>query len=301
MPKVNVGSVELCYEAHGDPAGIPTLLIMGLGMQLVAWDEEFVQLLVDRGHYVIRFDNRDVGESTQFGHLPPPNVMEALSAVTTGQTYEATYSLQDMAHDIVGLFDKLGLQSAHVIGVSMGGMIAQVLSLAAPERVRSLTSIMSTTGDRGLPPPDPQAMGALMSIMGAGGGPPSLESAIGALRALSSPGYPFDTERLTRRLFLSMQRGFSPTGVGRQFIAVLTSPPRGETLKQLRVPTLVIHGESDPLIPPACGHATANAIPGAKLMLVPGMGHDLPQPLFSTLATAIIEHTAAADLTRSQN
>jgi pimeloyl-ACP methyl ester carboxylesterase len=301
MPKVNVGSVEICYETHGDPAGVPTLLTMGLGMQLIAWDDDFVQLLVDRGHYVIRYDHRDVGESTHLSHLPPPKVMDALMAVSSGQPLETDYSLADMAQDAWGLLEKLGIQSAHLVGVSMGGMISQLMALAAPERTRSLTSIMSTTNERNLPPPQPQALQALMGLMGSGGAPPKLESALETLRVMSSPAFPFNEERLTQRLRRSMQRGFSAAGVGRQFIALVSTPGRGEALRALQVPTLVIHGEDDPLVPLAAGQATAEAIPGAKLLTIAGMGHDLPQPLFETVVNAIVEHAAAANQRHAKN
>ena len=295
MPKTSVGSVEICYETHGDAGGVPLLLIMGLASQLVAWDDDFVQLLVDHGYYVIRYDNRDVGQSTHMSHLPAQNIMQSIMLATSGQPVDAPYSLVDMAHDALGLLDALKLDSVHVVGVSMGGMIAQCIALLAPQRVRSLTSIMSTTNDRGLPPPEPRAMAALAMVTSGEAGPNRLQLAVSAMAALSGEGYPCDEQRMAKRLKLSLERGFSPAGVARQFLAILTATGRGESLRSLKIPTLVIHGESDPLVPTASGRATAAAIPGAKLITIPGMGHDLPVPLFSTITSAISEHVDAVE------
>lgn len=294
MPKARVFELELAYDTHGDAALPPVLLIMGLGAQLVAWDDDFIELLLRRGLYVIRFDNRDVGESTHLDHLAQIPFLDAMMRLGAGESVPAPYSLSDMAGDTLGLLDALQLRSAHVVGLSMGGMIAQELALLAPDRVRSLTSIMSTTNDPGLPQPAPQAIQAILTLMGSTG-PGTMEQAIAAMRSLASPGYPFDEDRMARRLRLSNARGFSPTGMARQFLAIVTARGRGEALQTLRIPTLVIHGEADLLVPPAAGRATAEAIPAAKLLMVPGMGHDVPSALFSTLATAITEHILAAE------
>lgn len=294
MPKIPVGNVEIFYDTHGDPSGVPLLLIMGLGAQMIMWDDEFVAMLVRHGHYVIRFDNRDVGESSHLNHLPSTPMLEAAMAAVSGQAVSAPYSLDDMAGDALGLLDALGIQSAHVVGVSMGGMISQVLALRAPERVRSLTSIMSTTNDRSLPMGDPEAMRSLISLM-SGGGVTSIEQALAAYRTIASPGYELDVERVQRRFMQSVMRGFSPHGVARQFLAVLSTPGRGQALSALRMPTLVVHGEADPLVPPAAGRATAEAIPNARLLMIPGMGHDLPPPLFESIAKTIAEHAAGAE------
>lgn len=294
MPKIPVGNVELFYDTHGDPSGVPVLLIMGLGAQMIMWDEEFIGHLVGRGHYVIRFDNRDTGESSHLNHLPSTPMLEAAMAAMTGQQVAAPYSLDDMAGDALGLLDALGIRAAHVVGVSMGGMISQVLALRAPERVRSLTSVMSSTNDRSLPMGEPAALQSLVALM-SGGGVTSPEQAIDAYKVIASPGYAFDRDRVLRRFMQSVMRGFSPAGVARQFLAILTTPERGKLLGSLRIPTLVVHGEQDPLIPPAAGQATAAAIPGARLVMMPGMGHDIPQQLYERIAHEIADHAAGAD------
>jgi pimeloyl-ACP methyl ester carboxylesterase len=295
MPKTRVGDLELAYETHGDPSGGPILLIMGLGVQLVGWEQEFIDLLVARGHHVIRFDNRDVGQSTHLRHLSSSTVMEAVMRAMTGQPVEAPYALSDMADDAFGLLNALGIESAHLVGVSMGGMIAQMMALRTPGRVRSLTSIMSTTGERSLPPPKTEAMQSLVMLLSSDRDAANIDEAVEAFRALSSPGFPYDVERMRRRLRAQVERGFSAAGVARQFLAILTAPSRAEALRSLAVPTLVIHGEGDPLIPLAAGQATAAAIQGARLWTVPGMGHDMPAALFDPLATAIADHAASAE------
>jgi pimeloyl-ACP methyl ester carboxylesterase len=295
MPKTRVGTIELCYETTGDPSGSPVLLIMGLGAQLIFWDDELVQRLADRGHYVIRFDNRDAGQSTHLSQRSTLSMLEAVMHIASGQKLTPPYSLDDMADDAVGLLDALGVSSAHVVGVSMGGMIAQIMSLRSPSRVRSLTSIMSTTNDRHLPGPKPEVMQALMSLMSGSGVGNSVDNAVNAFRTLASPGFPFDEQRIERRIKLSAERGFTPAGVARQFLAVLSTPGRGQSLRALKAPTLVIHGDGDPLIPPAAGQATADAVPGARLWMVPGMGHDIPTPLLTSVADAIADHAAQAE------
>jgi pimeloyl-ACP methyl ester carboxylesterase len=293
MPKTRVGDLELAYETKGDPAGSPLLLIMGLGAQLVVWDEDFITRLAARGHYVIYYDNRDVGESTHLDHLPATSMATVMMQLATDQPVEAPYSLNDLADDALGLLTALGVKSAHVVGLSMGGMVAQILALRAPERVRSLTSIMSTTNDRGLPPPEPHAAQALMTLFSST--VREVSQALELYRVLAGPHFPFDEQRILLRLMRSVQRGFSAAGVARQFLAITAAPGRGEALRAVRVPALVIHGDKDPLIPPAAGTATAAAIPNARLWLVPGMGHDVPPELFEPIATAIADHAAAAE------
>jgi pimeloyl-ACP methyl ester carboxylesterase len=265
---------------------VPLLLVMGLGCQLVFWDEPFLDLLVARGFYVIRFDNRDVGQSTVLDHLPSPTMAQ----LGSGEPVLPAYSLADMAADSLGLLDGLGIESAHVLGVSMGGMIAQLIAVRAPQRVRSLVSIMSTTNDRDLPGPTPEGIQALLSLLsGQLDSADPIGAAIAAYRRLAGSGFPFNEARILRRLMAAVQRGFSPTGVARQFLAVLTAEGRREALRELNVPTLVIHGADDPLVPLAAGRATAEAIPNAKLWVIPGMGHDLPEPMFAPVADAVAE------------
>jgi pimeloyl-ACP methyl ester carboxylesterase len=279
--RTTVHGIDIEYEVFG--TGRPLLLIMGLGMQMVAWDEEFIELLVAEGHQVVRFDNRDIGLSTHVDR--PADLMAALA----GDPSAAPYTLEDMAVDTAGLMDTLGWASAHVAGVSMGGMIAQTLAITAPERVRSLTSIMSTPATA-LAPATDAAMTALM-------GPPArnrdeaIQRALEVFQVIGSPGYPSEPDRIAYVAGLSYDRGYDPAGSTRQLIAIMCAPDRTERLRELNVPALVIHGDEDPLITPPGGVATADAIPGAKLLTYPGMGHDLPRPLWPEFVAAITELT----------
>jgi pimeloyl-ACP methyl ester carboxylesterase len=281
--RATANEIEICYEAFGEPGGRPLLLVMGLGMQMIGWDEDFIGLLVDTGHHVVRFDNRDVGLSS---HMPEaPDLMAAFGGDTSG----APYLLEDMADDTAGLLDVLGWTSAHVVGVSMGGMIAQSLAIRHPGRVRTLTSIMSTTGP-GVGQPTEAAMAALLT-------PPSpdresaAERALASWRVIGSPGYAMDAERVAWVARESYDRAYDPQGVARQLMAILASPDRAEGLRGLTIPALVIHGEDDPLVTPPGGAATADAIPGAKLLTFPGMGHDMPRDLWPVFVETITELT----------
>ncbi len=285
--RATVNGIEICYETFGPEEGAPLLLVMGLGMQMLGWDEEFVGLLAEKGHQVVRFDNRDVGLSTHFTGVPD------LMAALAGDTSAAPYTLEDMADDAVGLMDALGWSSAHVVGASMGGMITQVLAIRHPDRVRSLTSIMSTTSPE-VSPPTHAAMAVLLS-------PPSpdrataVEQALAAWRIIGSPAYDVDADRIARMAGESYDRAYDPTGTTRQLVAILASGDRTAGLRELAIPALVVHGEDDPLITPPGGTATADAIPGAKLLTFPGMGHDLPSPLWPEIVAAITELTGRAD------
>jgi pimeloyl-ACP methyl ester carboxylesterase len=285
------GAVELAYETFGDPGRPPVLLVMGIGTQMIGWHEDFCRALApDR--YVIRFDNRDVGESQWLeGEVD-------LAAFAAGDTSSAVYTLEDMADDSVGLLDALGLASAHVVGASLGGMIAQTIAVRHPERVRSLTSIMSTTGERDVANPTEEAGAALIA-------PPArsrdeaMERSVAVRRVIGSPGYPRDEEDIRERAGRAWDRGFNPAGFARQLGAVYASGDRTEALRTLDVPTLVVHGEDDPLIPASGGRATAAAIPGAELWVVPGMGHDLPRPLWPELIGRIDALAESADDARA--
>ncbi|MER5320472.1 alpha/beta fold hydrolase [Streptosporangium roseum] len=276
--------IELAYETFGSPAGRPLLLIMGLGAQLIHWDEGFCELLAGRGHHVVRFDNRDAGESTHLRDAAVP---------AFGGDGRAPYLLDDMADDAAGLLDALGWESAHVVGASMGGMIAQSLAIRHPRRVRSLTSIMSTPSPHAAPPSE-AAMAALM-------GPVSADRETAIRRSLvtweviGSPGYPLDRDRIARMAGLSYDRSYDPAGTARQLAGIIASGDRAPLLKDLEVPALVLHGEDDQLVPLSGGIATAGAIPGARLITFPGMGHDLPRPLWLEFVAAIDELTAVAD------
>ena len=287
----SVDGVEIAYEEFGDRGGPALLLVMGLGVQMLGWDAEFCRLLAAEGFHVVRFDNRDVGRSTSY-EGPAPDWM----ALSAGDASSATYLLDDMADDTAKLLDHLGIDAAHVVGASLGGMIAQALALRHPERVLSLTSFMSTTGDRAVGQAHPRAMSVLFDP------PPSdreaiAEWAVRNWRVIGSPGFEPDEEALRERARRSFDRGYNPKGVGRQLAAVLASGDRTDELAKLRVPTLVIHGEADPLIDVSGGRATATAIPGAKLILIPGMGHDLPRQLWPRFVEEIVANAREAAAT----
>ncbi len=293
MPIAHANGIDIEYEVFGKPDDKPLLLIMGLGAQMILWDEQFCEQLAARGHRVIRFDNRDVGLSTKCDDGGVPDVMAAVTASMTRQPVTAPYKLSDMAADAAGLLGALGIDKAHIVGASMGGMIAQTVAIEHPERVLTLTSIMSTTGNPDLPPARPEAMGALLTP------PPAdrdgnIARSVEVFRTIGSPGFPFEEERIRDRAARSYDRCYHPAGVMRQMVAILASGSRKEALRQVRVPALVIHGVDDPLVPLAGGIDTAEAIPGASLLQIEGMGHDMPRPLWPRLIEAISELTARA-------
>jgi pimeloyl-ACP methyl ester carboxylesterase len=275
--------IELCYQTFGDPGGEPVLLIMGLGGPMNWWDPAFCSMLARRGFYVIRYDNRDTGRSSRaVGRV----TRSALLRTFAGRPVRPPYTLGDMASDAFGLLDHLGLDSAHVVGVSMGGMIAQIMAIEQPRRMRSLTSIMSTTGKRSVGWQSPTLLPALLTPRG-----PSREEYVKTSTAfwklIGSPSYPQTQERMVSRSEATFDRGVSRAGIMRQMMAVLTQPNRSARLRGLQVPTLVVHGLADKMVHPSGGRATAAAIPGAELLLIDGMGHDIPPALFPTFADAI--------------
>lgn len=288
MPQVHANGIDIAYETHGDPANPPLLLIMGLGAQLTLWPVELVDALVERGYYVIRHDNRDIGLSSKFTDAGVPNVRRVALMRLFGLRAKLPYRLTEMAEDAVALLDALGVAKAHVVGASMGGMIAQLVAIGHPDRVLSLTSIMSTTGNPRLPRSKPEAMAALLNRPPAGA---SMEDVIpfglAISRAIGSPGYPADETRLRERIERDFKRSFHPTGPGRQLAAILDDGDRRKRLKTVTVPTLVIHGADDPLVPVEGGKDTAAAIPGAQLRIIEGMGHDIPVELVDEIADAI--------------
>ena len=294
MARAQVNGIELEYETFGDRGARPLLLIMGLGAQLLLWEEEFCAGLVRRGHYVIRYDNRDVGLSTKLEHAGEPNVLEVMQAAAAGRSVEVAYTLDEMADDAAGLLDVLGLDTAHVAGASMGGMIAQTLVLRHADRVRSLTSIMSTTGNPDLSLPQPDALGALMRprVKERDG---AIEQAISLQRMIGGTGFPFDEERTRRMAARSYDRSFYPVGVARQIAAVLASGNRAPVLASVEAPTLVIHGDADPLVPLEGGRDTAQAIPGAELLVIEGLGHEMPPPVWPRIIDAISQHIEKAE------
>ena len=276
--------VDIAYERFGDPDAPPVLLVMGLGGGMLGWPSGFCQLLVERGLQVIRFDNRDVGESTHLDDAPEPDVM----AVVAGDTSSASYTLSEMAADSAGLLDALGLDSAHVVGVSLGGMIAQTLAIDHPQRVRSLTSISSSTSDPTVGQPSPKALKALAVS------PPqtreaAMDHAVAVFEVIGSPGFPLDEPGVRERAGASYDRGSDPAGVARQMVAALASPDRTSDLRSVEVPALVLHGAEDPLVDISGGRATAEALPNAELVVIDGMGHDLPPALWAEIAGRIAD------------
>ncbi len=286
MPAARANGIEIAYETFGAPEGRPLLLIMGLAAQMILWDDHFCAALASRGHRVIRFDNRDVGLSSKLEEAGMPDAAAAMQAALLGERVDAPYTLRDMAADAVGLLDALGIAAAHVVGASMGGMIAQAMAIAHPARVLSLTSIMSSTGDRSLPPARPAAAAVLLLPVVTGRAA-NVERAVQVFRTIGSPGFPFDEERVRRRAARSYDRCFNPVGLARQLVAIMASGSRKEALKSVAVPTLVIHGADDPLVPLAGGLDTAESIPGAELLIVEGMGHDLPRGAWPRIVDAI--------------
>lgn len=278
---VPANGMQIAFETFGDPGGRPLLMVMGLGAPMLVWRPELCALLAERGFFVIRFDNRDVGRSTHLRDAPPPNLMAAM----TGNVSSASYTLDDMAEDGFALLDALDLAAAHVLGASLGGMIAQVMAARHPGRVLSLTSIMSTPAP-GLSNPDPRAQAALMR-------PPatSREASIAQLievsRITGSPAYPLDEQWCAELAGQLWDLGRDPAGVMRQMMAIFASGDRTEAVRAIRVPTLVVHGDSDPLINVAAGRRTAELIAGADLLIIPGMGHELPRPVWPVLADAL--------------
>jgi len=277
-----VGDIDIAYNTLGKATDPAVLLISGLGGQLIAWDDAFCQELVDRGLFVIRFDNRDVGLSSHLAGGPLPDS----SAMTASAAQAAPYTLADMAADAAGLIDNLGLDSAHVVGISLGGMIAQILAIERPERVLSLTSIMSTTGNDRVSQPT-EAARALLLLPPVSTREGAMDRALLFNRALGSPAYRIDDTELRDRAARAFDRAFDPQGVVRQLLAAIITPDRTEDLRRLDLPTLVIHGAEDQLIAVSGGQATAEAIPGAELVVIEGMGHDLPRPLWPTVVERI--------------
>lgn len=294
MSRVKANGIEIEVETFGDPSGRPLLLIIGLGAQMIHWDDNLCKDLAERGHYVIRYDNRDVGLSTKFEEAGLPDLMEIFGKLLGGEKINPPYTLEDMADDAAGLLDALGIRKAHICGMSMGGMIAQTIVLRHPSRVLSLISIYSTTGNPEVPQPKPEVTGLLIAP------PPrereaNVEHMRHVFKTIAGSGFPFD-EQWTRRIMAeSYDRSFYPQGMVRQLVAVLTQENRVPALASVTVPTLVVHGTDDPLVPVEGGKDTARAVPGADLMLIEGMGHDLPHGgAWPRIVEAITAHTQKA-------
>jgi pimeloyl-ACP methyl ester carboxylesterase len=291
MPEqiARAGDVELAYETFGDPARPAMLLVMGLGTQMLGWREGFCAQLAERGFHVVRYDNRDIGRSTKFSSHRPPTARQLLRRDASA----AAYTLADMASDGVGLLDCLGIRRAHVVGASMGGMIAQTIAARYPDRVLSLASIMSNTGARWSGQPSIGLYGVLLKRA-----PRDregfVEHQLGVFRKTGSPGFPRDEADLRALATASFDRGHDPAGAGRQLAAIIASGDRSAELRAIRAPTVVIHGTKDKLVAPSGGRATAKAIAGARLVTIEGMGHDLPRGAWPRIVEAIVENAARA-------
>jgi len=296
MPNITAHGIQIEYDTFGEKSGRPILLIIGLGCQLILWSEEFCQQLVNSGHYVIRFDNRDAGLSTKIEEAGVPDLMEAMSKVMQREKIEAPYTFDDMADDSVGLLDALGIETAHICGMSMGGAIAQTVAINHPSRVLSLIPIYGPTGNSKLPQPKPEILGLLMT-------PPPLErkpfieQSITVFRAFAGSGYEFEESWLRDMTGRGFDRTFYPQGMARQFLAGLAHGNRSRRLKAVTAPTLVIHGDEDPIVPVENGRDAAESIPGAELMVIKGMGHDMPyRGAWGQIAEAIAEHTRKVEV-----
>lgn len=289
IQRAQVGDLEIAYETFGDAGDPPVLLVMGLATQMIGWPDEFCADLAGRGHFVVRFDNRDIGLSTHLHSAGAPDIM----AMFGGDASTVAYGLPDLATDTIGLLDALGLDSVHLVGASMGGMIAQLVAIQAPERVRSLTSIMSTTGEPGVGAPAEVALPVLLAPA-ATDREGAIQRVIDTYRVIGSPGFEFDEAALRDRAGLSFDRAHDPAGVARQLAAILTTHDRTPDLAKVAVPTLVIHGSQDTLVDVSGGRATAAAVPGAELLLVEGMGHDLPRQMWPEILDRISALVARA-------
>jgi pimeloyl-ACP methyl ester carboxylesterase len=289
VPTAHVNGIDIEYDTHGNQSDPALLLVMGLGAQMTAWPEGFIDLLVAGGFYVIRYDNRDTGLSTKFEGLPD------MAALFTGDGASASYTIEDMAADGVALLDELSIAQAHVVGASMGGMIVQAMVIHHQDHFLSATSVMSTTGDRGVGQPTGEALAALLR-------PPAttrdeaIEGSVAGSKIIGSPGYPTSEDEVRLRAGEAYDRGYFPEGTVRQLAAILSAQDRTEGLGSVTIPFLVIHGESDPLVTPSGGAATAAAVPGSALLTVPGMGHDLPAALYEQIADAVVANTALASV-----
>ena len=295
MRKASSNSIEICYETFGDKKNRPLILIMGLATQMIAWPEPFCRMLAEAGHFVVRFDNRDVGCSARMEHLYVPDVEGLMAETVAGRQVWVPYTLLDMADDTIGLMDALKIERGHVCGMSMGGMIAQVMALEYPDRLTSMTSVMSTTGEPDLPPSTSEAREAMMSA------PPAkragyIDHMVGLYRTFSG-GSPFYDEKLQRELSgKAFDRGIYAPGFLRQMAAIIGAGGRRHRLEHLKIPTLVIHGDWDPVVPLEHGEDTADIIPGARLEVIPGLGHGTAFPdLWEKMVAAITKHTTAAE------
>lgn len=286
MPRLKANGIEIEYELSGPPSGPPLLLVMGYASQMTSWPDEFHEALAHAGFRVIRFDNRDVGLGHKH-HGVMPDIRAAAKALAEGRKPDVPYTLNDMADDGAALLDALGIQSAHVAGASMGGMIAQLMAIRHPAKVRSLISLMSTTSDPSLPRSDPKAQEALMSKPPAEDRESVADHAVKTRLVIASPAFPEDQAKVRARFLANYDRSYYPEGAIRQWAAIMATPPRTDQLKKLNVRALVIHGSADILIPPEAGRHTAACIPGAELKIIDGWGHNMPASAVPVIAGAM--------------
>jgi len=284
--RAKTNGIEIEYETFGSPADPTLLLVMGFSLQMIDWDDRFCAMLAERGFRVVRFDNRDVGLSSKIASTKVPDI----GGLLRGDHSSASYALDDMANDAIGLLDAIDVPSAHWVGMSMGGMIAQLAAILAPDRVRSLTSIMSTTGNRAVGQATPEALSVLLTPV------PwerdaNIARSLAIWKILASPKHGIDDDTYRARAALAFDRSFHPQGVARQLAAILSARDRTAELARVRAPTLVVHGVDDPLIGKSGGEATAKAVPGAELLLVPEMGHELPPRVWPQIVDAIVANT----------
>lgn len=292
MPTITTPTtgIEIFYEDHGDPAHEVILLVMGLGAQMTLWPDELVEALVGDGFRVIRYDNRDIGLSQKMEGARAPSLPMQVLRKKIGFPVRVPYTLADMARDGIGVLDALEIGAAHVVGASMGGMIAQLMAVHHPDRLLSLTSIMSTTGNPKLPPAEKNAMNALIAPLKGMDEETLVEHGLNIARNIGSPGFPFDPEQQRAKVLRNVRRSVYPAGPPRQLAAIIDDGDRRARLAKVRVPTLVLHGEDDPLIKLPAAEDTARAIPGARLVTIPGWGHDIPIPLVPRVASEIVAH-----------
>jgi pimeloyl-ACP methyl ester carboxylesterase len=293
MPQITANGISLEYDTFGIESNRPLLLVMGLGAQMIHWDEDFCNMLAETGHFVIRYDNRDIGLSEKMGQFSIPDMAQMMADFLEGKTPEVPYTLDDMAADGMSLLDALDIERAHICGASMGGMIVQAMAINHGDRIKSMTSIMSSTGNPDLPPASPEAQAALTTTSEENEAA-VVQRAIEMNGVVGSPGFEFDIERATRRAIAAFDRSFYPAGIARQMAAIAAHGDRREKLNQISVPTLIIHGTDDCLVPVEGGIDTHENIKNSELMLIEGMGHDLPVGAWKRIVEGV------SNLTRSQ-
>ena len=293
MPQIDANGISLEYDTFGSDSNRPLLLVMGLGAQMIHWDEDFCNLLAETGHFVIRYDNRDIGLSEKMGQFSIPDMAQMMAEFMEGKTPEVPYTLDDMAADGMSLLDALDIDRAHICGASMGGMIVQAMAINHSDRIKSMTCIMSSTGNPDLPSASPEAQAALATTSEENEAA-VVQRAIEMNAVVGSPGFEFDIERATRKAIAAFDRSFYPAGIARQMAAIAAHGDRRKKLNQISVPTLIIHGTDDCLVPVEGGIDTHENIRNSKLMLIEGMGHDLPVGAWKRIVEGV------SNLTRSQ-